>query len=323
MRLHHTTAIAAFLTLAACSNGATQLPSAPAPAAGRFATALPNPPRTWMASDAKRLDLLYVSARTVGELDAFSFPGGQLEGQVTNLRSPAGLCVDRAGNVWVALQGSGLMEEFAHAGTRPIKKLNPRGIPVGCAIDPSTGNLAVTTYFSTGSKPGDVAIFKNAAGNPKLYADSQTFYGAYCGYDNKGNLFADATRSTQGNTFLFAELAKGSHSLKNITLRGGRVYFPGQVQWDGKYVAVADQAYNDQSNAAIYRTTGASGKIVGSTVFVGAGDIVQLWIQGQTVVAPNISFNRVFLYKYPQGGLPRKTITQILSAFGATVSLAK
>ena len=56
----------------------------------------------------------------------------------------------------------------------------------------------------------------------------------------------------------------------NIALKGATVIFPGDVVWDGKYVAVGDQEYEivgspPEYDSAIYQTTGAGGKTVGAT----------------------------------------------------------
>jgi hypothetical protein len=312
--------LGALALLSACSNGASPGSSSVLPNSG--ASRLE---QSWMAGDTANQDLFYISDRSTDKVYAYAYPQGTLEGTLHGFHSPAGLCADKAGDIWVAEQGSAQIKEYAHGGTKAIAVLDDPGqVPVSCAIDPSTGNLAVANYYTRRKHNGhgSIAIFTDAKGKPTLYKGSLGLYGYFCGYDDKGNLFVDGTSHASGG-FLFQELAKGSAELRNITLTGGTIYFPGQVQWDGKYVAVGDQTYGRKLGASgIFRTTGAGGKIVGVTTLTGYGDVVEFWIQGGTLVAPNYSARLALLYKYPAGGYPKKTITGLREPFGAVVSLA-
>ena len=51
-----------------------------------------------------------------------------------------------------------------------------------------------------------------------------------------------------------------------------------------------------------------------------AEDIVQFWIDGKTVVGPNVYGNDAGFYKYPTGGKPTKTIKKLEQPTGAAVS---
>ncbi|HLY01431.1 MAG TPA: hypothetical protein VKR56_02935 [Candidatus Cybelea sp.] len=311
--------LGALALLPACSNGASREPSSMLPSAGMSGLE-----RSWMAGDTTNQDLFYISDRGTNKVYAYAYPQGTLEGTLTGFHSPAGICVDKTGDIWVSEQGSAQLKEYAHGGTKAIAVLDDPGeIPVSCAIDPTTGNLAVANYYKRRHKGhGSIAIFIDAKGKPTFYNGSQGLYGYFCGYDDKGNLFVDGTSHVSGG-FLFEELAKGSAKLRNITLTGGTIYFPGQVQWDGKYVAVGDQTYGRRQGAAgIFRTTGAGGKIVGVTTLTGYGDVVEFWIQGNTLVAPNYSARAALLYKYPAGGEPKKIVSGLRQPFGAVVSLA-
>jgi DNA-binding beta-propeller fold protein YncE len=277
-----------------------------------------------MAGDATSQDLFYISDRGTNDVYAYSYPQGKLEGTLTGFRSPAGLCVDKAGDIWVSEQESGKIKEYAHGGTRAIAVLDDPGeVPVSCAVDPTTGNLAVANYYRRKDQHhGNIAIFTDAKGKATFHSGLIGLYGYFCGYDDNGNLFIDGT-SHMSAGFLFEELAKGSARLRNITLSGGTIYFPGQVQWDGKYVAVGDQTYERKLGAsAIFRTTGAGGKIVSVTTLTGYGDVVEFWIERDTLVAPNYSARLALLYKYPAGGFPKRIITGLRQPFGAVVSLA-
>jgi hypothetical protein len=261
-------------------------------------------------------DLLYVSNIASNTVSVYSYPEGKRVGTLTtDLASPDGICVDNKNHIWVANNsptGSNpyALVEYKHGGKTPIATLSGIVTAIGCSVDPTTGNLAVTSYGTGSSGGGSVSIFAHAKGTPKVYTDSQIPHFNFCGYDPKGNLYADGTDAAQ-TVFRFAELPKGKKTFTNITLKGGTIYYPGMVQWDGKYVAVGDQMAGGASYVdAIYQTTGAGGKIAHETPLDSGGleEIIGFWIQGSTVIGPNVAPNNVGFYKYPAGGKPTNTL---------------
>lgn len=275
--------------------------------------------RSWMAPDAKKKDLLYISDEGANDVYVYSYPKGKLKGTLTGFTAPRGECVDTTGDVFITNFYSHNIIEYAHGGTSPIATLSDPGYtPIDCSVDPTTGNLAVTNYGSTSTPSGDVAIYKHAKGSPKgNYSDPDIFYMLSCGYDNVGDLFVDG--ATSSGAFEFAELPSGGASLKKIKLNQS-IEYPGGVQWDGKYVAVGDTYAN-----VIYqfRISGKKGKEVGSTSLSGASYIYQFWIQTPKVIGPNDGYPNVKLWDYPAGGSPTKTIAGLDIPVGATVSKAK
>ena len=118
------------------------------------------------------------------------------------------MCVDKKGDVWVVNNSSASLVEYKHGGKTPIATLYGISFPIGCSVDPTTGDLAVANYGNGSYGGGDVSIFAHAKGTPKVYTDSQIPHFNFCGYDPKGNLYADGTDATQ-SVFHFAELPKG------------------------------------------------------------------------------------------------------------------
>jgi DNA-binding beta-propeller fold protein YncE len=244
-------------------------------------------------------------------------------GTLSGLANPTGLCVDRSGDVWAVTSsnsGAGALIEYAHGGTSPIATLSvPGTTPYGCAVDPTTGNLAVT------SSGDSVSIFSNASGSPATYAASSFYEMFYCGYDNQGNLFADGNSQSGAQ---LAELAKGGESLENVTVNASLNY-PGAVQWDGKYLAVAELSPKTSGKEQIYRVkvNGSQGTVAATVTLLGKHFIggFQGWIQGGTYIQPNKQSHTEGLWKYPKGGKATKNITTTSARvlWGATVSLAK
>ncbi|MGA8575223.1 MAG: hypothetical protein WB609_05960 [Candidatus Cybelea sp.] len=157
------------------------------------------------------------------------------------------------------------------------------------------GDLAVVT--------GDgVAVFHNADGPSTLYGDANFASAQYAGYDNNGNLFVDGYGFGSNPPFEFAELPAGSNSFTDITL-SVTPNSPGNVQWDGTYVAVGDLGSN------IYQTQGST--VVNTIVLSGTRCVRGFFIvsRKKRVVAPdacNISAN---VFHHPSGGSPFRTLT--------------
>ena len=275
---------------------------------------------SWMLPDAKGGDLLYVSDnRTV---TVYSYPRGRLEGTLRGFYISSGECVDSKGNVFITNFGTSQIFEYAHGDTKRLAVLDsPSAGPNGCSIDPLSGDLAVATLGADFN--GAIELYKAARGRPTMYTDSnfQQFY--FCGYDPNGNLFVDGLSEAGTGHFAFAELPKGKTALKNVTL-DQYIGWPGEVQWDGAHIAVADEA-----NPVIYRFNirGRVGTMVGKTELAEADEMKQFWIQGQTVILPN-SYpgshslqSDALYYNYPAGGNPTKKITKgVRDAQGAVVS---
>jgi hypothetical protein len=232
------------------------------------------PGASWMAPEAKREALLYVSNSWT--VTVYSYPKGKLVGKLKHFYRPLGECVDQAGDVFIA-DGSAQVFEYAHGGTKRIATLSMTGYePVGCAVDPTTGNLAVT--WNEGLSQGYVAIYPHGSGTPTLFSNGNMLF-TFCGYDPAGNLYVDG-QSSKENEFLFAELPKGGSTIENITLNQG-FENGGAVQWDGNYVAVGD----DEAQK-IYRFTvsGSSGTLEDTVVLGNAETVYQFWIEGKKVV---------------------------------------
>lgn len=169
--------------LAGC--GGSQLPigaagpARPTPVAVARASAQ----RGWMLQRATSGDLVYASEKVSAYGSAvyvYSYPGGELVGELTDFPSgyyPQGLCTDSSGDVFVTTnqnlksESQSNIYEYAHGGTSPLATLSDPGWALGCAVDPTTGDLAVANASTAGGGSGDVAIYQNARGNPAVYGN--------------------------------------------------------------------------------------------------------------------------------------------------------
>jgi hypothetical protein len=246
----------------------------------------------------------------------YSYPKGELQGTLTGFSGPEGECVDKKGDIFIANFGASNMLEYAHGGTSPIATLSDPGYyPGGCSVDPTTGNLAVTNYRSTGSGQGNVAIYKHAKdGQPVYYADRDIDTMAFGGYDNVGNLFVDG--ATSDSAFAFVELPSSGTSFEKISL-SQKIGIAGGVQWDGTDVAVGDRDTNVIYQFAI---TGTKGEKVSSTSLIGASDVNQFWIEGPKVIGSDSGAADAMFWNYPAGGSRTKVIDGLHQPVGATIS---
>ena len=287
---------------------------------------------SWMLPQAKSENLLYVSDYATGTVYAYTYPAGSLFGMLTGFTEPEGLCVDKGGDIFITDGADRRVFEYAHGAATPIAILTHNGEhPSSCSVDPTTGNLAVTYYGS--AKMNDVAIFPGAQGRPKAYRIRRWFLYSSCAYDNAGSLFVDGMYALEkGSTGQIgvAELPSGSdHLILVLTLLFGFTGI-GDVQWDGKYVAIGSNGQGERQPATIsqYAVSGSTLKKVGQTSLDGAQSVAQFWIQGNKVIAPSVdgfmpSGNNIKIHKYPAGGRAIKSIKGLSWPWGATVSLAR
>jgi hypothetical protein len=281
------------------------------------AGALPAQSVGWMLAQAKSDDLLYVA--TGDNVYVLSYPSGTVVGSLNV--AGANLCADTAGDVYVPTSGYKLLE-YAHGGIIPIRTLNDGDIPLGCAVDPVTGNLAVT---NEGSGAGEVAIFPNAGEPAQWYRDTEISTYGLCGYDSRGNLFLDGT----GSGTMLAELPEGSGTFINFSLKYPFDAYD-SIQWDGGYVTLSNPATHD-----IYRVrfSGSSVSIAGTTrlrswhsAYSGHWPYVQTLLQRGTFVGQSTALAEVGLWRYPRGRTPRTVIGPFeggnVNIYGFAMSLA-
>jgi hypothetical protein len=281
-----------------------------------------------MAPGLAKKDLLYVPAGPY--VYVYSYPEGKHVATFAGFYIADAACGDsHNGHVFIVnYAGTFSMPAgvyiYAHGGTNPINVLPASG-PVGCGVDPTSGDLAVG-ILGEGSMPASVLVYKNANGSPRSYTNPRIGKFFYCGYDDKGNLFADGVTSPSGTgDFILAELPKGGKSLEVITMKQ-YIGWPGQVQWDGKYLTIEDAAGIGYKESNIYRFTvhGREAARVGQINLGGAYEVHQSWIQDKVLLLPACAkvggCDEIQYYKYPGGGLPFKKIKTL--TYGVVVSLA-
>lgn len=273
---------------------------------------------SWISPDAKRSDLLYISASE--SVYVYSYPGYKSVGMLTGFSGIVnGECNDSAGNVFILERPSDILK-YAHGGSSPILTLHDTvAEPIACSVDPKTGDLGVLGRTSTGL--GNVSIYVGAHGTPRSYPTSPggVYQPYYCAYDDRGDFFIDgyyqkpeSGASTQ--VFAIAELPVNGNVLKSLPLYyaktgAGPILVPGGMQWDGQYLVVGNVNTNPIYNTdtvyriAVEQKTGVVANFTRFSPPQGASNtpaIEQFLIVGKRLLGPGQGF--IGIWNYPAGG---------------------
>jgi hypothetical protein len=249
----------------------------------------------------------------------FSYPSLKHVATITGFNQYVklgGLCSDSHGNVFVTAwfwnATNSLIYEFAHGGTTPINVLSDPGTAFACAVDPTTGNLAVTNlagYYGSGNH-GNVAIFANASGSPAIYTDKDIWWYEYCTYNEDGTLFVDGYTEYGSSIAYMPPGSPQSFTNLKINVTG---LTPLSVQWYNGKLTVADSAVKGPSMIYQFRVRQNKGTLENIVRLQSRGLKgnwpVQFLIDGSTVMgAPR---DPLMFWSYPHGGHPTREIERV------------
>lgn len=278
--------------------------------------------RSWMSPRAKTRELVYVADSGVGTVNVYAGKGWVEAGELLGFKTPYTFCIDAAQNVYVTDVGNATITEYAHGTVAPIRVISDhQGGPIGCAIDPNTGDLAVTNIYGAGAiPPGNVIIYKGAKGTPTVYTAPNLYSYFLIAYDDRSNLFVNGENSGE-SAAEFAKLPKGKKAFRPLALNQ-TIGFAGGIAWDGEFLVVGDQLTD-----AVYRFTisESQGAVKGTTTLVGSSSGFQFSFEGSSAKHPqatalvlaNVGANAVSAYEYPAGGTALKTISSLTVPNGA------
>jgi hypothetical protein len=172
-----------------------------------------------------------------------SYPQGKVVGTIPWYTLGGDICSDpNSGNVFIP-EGTGsnssYVYEYAHGMTTPMATLNlPSGYtePIGCAVDPTTGNLAVTVNYNP-SHYGALLVYPGAQGSPNIYQESKLRDFSPPAYDGSENLYATSFDKDGG--IRLAEIPAGQSAFTLIRFSNCNCV-PATMQWDGTYMDFED-----------------------------------------------------------------------------------
>jgi hypothetical protein len=249
--------------------------------------------------------LIYVT--TTKGIVMVSLPKGKIVGSIPWQPGAFNtyLCSDpHNGNVFVS--ESMTVYQYAHGATSPTASFSfPSGYNEahGCAVDPTTGNLAVT--ISGASEKSAVLVYADAQGTPTVYTDKQLRYFGYPAYDDAGNLFVGS--DTDHGGFRIAELPSGESQFTLIRITNADEG-PVKIQWDGNYLVFSGTTPSGGGAIDQIEITGRTAQLV-NTVPLTSGWGMFFWIQGGSVLGPlkktlKNNNHSVAAWQYPAGGNP-------------------
>lgn len=294
--------------LAGCG-GAQQLVGVGATPQGRPIVRHAERGGAWMLREAKREDLVYVSK--LKNVSIYSYSSGKIVGNLSGFDYASGLCSDRRGNVWVTDYQRSEITEYGHAGTTPIARLSDGNGPVGCAVDPRSGDLAVANYAD------NFSVYPHGSGNPVVYSTPDFFNTQFCSYDDSGNLFVDGYRNRGGLALPgIVKLPYNGMRPDRFRLegrqRGGR-HSAGGMQWDGDRLVIGSEGkYRNELD--VIEDLGQTGSVMkrvelkASNAGYFFGDYA-LIIYRSRIIAPYEAYPEQYyiaLWPYPAGGVPVK-----------------
>lgn len=239
----------------------------------------------------------------------------KLVGKLTGFSQPAGECTDKAGDVFITDTYilTGRIVEYRHGGTQPIATFDePYENPDGCAVDPKSGDLAVTNSGESGTATlGDVVIYKDPS-HSKTYSLPYGSPGPPA-YDDAGDLIMEGFENPPPAWGL-EELPYGASKVKNVKLQGATIDNVGGVAWDGRYLVLT--IYSG-SATGLYRVqvSGSVATVVGKVLLTDScsgkagNSVTDPWIEGNVVAGENNFCKHRFDYwNYSKGGNPIRSI---------------
>jgi hypothetical protein len=243
VRLAAGVAVVAVL-LAACDAGGGQSDVARSP------VSLP------LKAQAKQ-KLIYVSDPRKGAVEVFDYPDGPYVGETTGFEYPYGECSDKNGNVFVADFDAQTISEIAEGTARVMKTVHTRhGYPIGCAVNPNNGDLAVTLNEGGSLGYGSVDIYSGGISGSRT-AYTYTDYTWPAGYDGKGDLYAEGAGGSCSACIW--TLQAGSSTPEKVTWDGGPYgglpEYPAAIERSGTMLEFGQQEYDGVQGTAIYPTT--------------------------------------------------------------------
>jgi hypothetical protein len=235
--------------------------------------------KSWIAPDIARAPRLYFASDPgTNDVYIYTMPGMSLKGTLTGFNEPQGECADTHGNIYVTNTNSSQVLEYSRTGTLLNTYPDSYGYPVGCAVNPTNGNLAVADIFDF-SGAGHVLIYTSPSSQPTALQNPSQYFYYFAAYDSAGDLWVDG-KDASGNFILsFC----GASSCGTIPLTGATIYFPGAVLWDNtrSQWVVFDQSCGGTSAACSY-VVGGSGSLGGKVTYTNysGGNVCDL-IQAQ------------------------------------------
>lgn len=277
---------------------------------------------SWVDPTAKHSDLLYISDEGSNAVYIYSWPQSRLVGKLANISYPQGECANAAGDVFftsVSPPYGSYVFKYRHGAIKSLMRVDDPGFfASGCAVDPRTGNIAVTNLETFKFYYGSLNLYTSTGKMIAQYGNGNLLYYFFCGYDARGNLYVDGAGDYNPfDVFQAAELPAGSNQLTIINLNQ-TIDFPGGVQAHGRAVAIGDR---DQNVVYEFSINGSTGTKIGTTSLLGGKQVLQFWIEGHRIIGPSAGTRTVRDWPFPGGGTGVRIGSRFTDPVGAAISV--
>jgi NHL repeat-containing protein len=265
---------------------------------------------SWVAPGARAASsLLYVSNSGNKTVTIYSWDDGnshELVGTLKGFKQPAGMCVDKSGNVYVVDSGAYNVYEYAHGQTQRLQSISerPYGIPYSCAVDiQKSGDLAVVNGFDKKRHlDPNVRVYANGSGGGTGYEGFDNSGDLlFSAYDNTGNLYVDGF-DNYGIPGLFS-LPRHGGSFGEVAIHGASISTPTALVWINPTLMIGDQDFQQKGISGAYKLNvyGTQADVVGKFPFKGTIDVNGFSRRGNRLIAPDQTTGDVTIFTFPQG----------------------
>jgi len=262
-------------------------------------------------ANVKESDLLYVAAEQY-EVMVFAYHDGvigQQVGLLENFRYPRGMCTENDGAVWITDQYQGRVTKYAHGGTQPIETIVEGGFSANdCAVDPVTGNLAVSNAHR---ESGAIRIYPPRAHKATVFKFSY-FQPTSLAYDSAGNLVV-----TGGRGELYELPYRGSQ-FENLSVSGGTLNGVSGIQWGNPNFLIGTSG-NDGPVVDKLKVSYGVARIVGTIPLAGTVQSQYPALRSGNLVVPDDAGDIVRVYSLSNGKIV-SSISNLDRPWSAVVS---
>jgi hypothetical protein len=291
--------------------------------------------RSWMLPSATKTPSLLYVANSSGTVTVYSYKNGtdlSLVGTLTGFSQPGGICTDKNGNVYVTDYAVRRIDIYAHGADTPTAVIQQKvGFPFACAIDPTTGNLAITEEHPNAHYESHATVDIYAPGEYKgqgsIYGGHNTFSEAYFdAYDGKGNLFVDGTPCQAsycyyggGPPALF-ELPKGSTQFLQLSFKGATLKNPTGLDWVSPTLLVTDALSKSTPVGYKVFVSGSDATVVATLSYSGTDKPYGVAQRASNIIVPDYQSSTVRIYSLSNGSLISSLTDGLNQPFSAVVS---
>jgi hypothetical protein len=281
-------------------------------------------------------NLLYVSNAGNGSVTIYNYQNGKdltLIGTLTGFSQPGGMCTDKNGYVYITDYANRRISIYAHGADTPHAVIQQKvGFPYACAIDPATGNLAVTDEHPNAHYEShatvDVYAPDQYKGQGSIYGGHNTFSEAYFdAYDAKGNLFVDGTSCFASYCYYGAgppalfELPKGSSGFEELTIHGATLKNPTGLDWVNPTLLLTDARQKSETPVGYkLSVSGSSATVVASLSYSGTEQPYGVAQRAHDIIVPDYQDDTVRSYSLSSGSLLTSLTDDLNMPFSAIVS---